>query len=297
MKVFLTGASGYLGSAVVHELTRAGHEVSGLARSTASADALRRLGGRPVEGNLRSPETWKPALSGADAVVHLAADHEGDTAALDRGVVDLVLAAGRTGDRPRSFVYTSGCWILGDTGDAPAAEDRPVNPAAISAWRAPHERLVLEGAREGFATAVIRPGMVYGGKRGLVAPLYGQAEAEGAVSIVGDGANRWSMVHRDDLAMLYRLLIEKPGRGVFHGVEDEPIVVGELARLISEAAGAGGAVRRIPLESARERMGPVADALALDQFLIAPASRELGWSPAHGTFAESVSSAYREFKS
>ncbi len=164
------------------------------------------------------------------------------------------------------------------------------------AWRPAHERLVLGSTTETLATAVIRPGMVYGGKGGLVSSLFASAVNEGVVAYVGDGRNRWSLVHRDDLAVLYRLVLERRAREVFHGVDGVPARTAELARAAAEAAGKGGATRSVPLEEARKQMGPVADALVLDQVVVTRRAGELGWKPARRSFLESARAAYLEWR-
>lgn len=298
MKVFMTGATGFIGSAVTRELAGAGHAVTALLRSPEKTDYLAdELGGRPAYGDITVPASYRSLAREYDALVHLAFQIDGDTVAADRTAVDALLEAARTGERPRIVIYTSGCWVLGETGQDPADENAPIDhPADVVSWRPAHERRVLEAGGDGFATAVIRPGMVYGGHSSLVGSLFESAESRGAAEYVEDGQQHWSLVHRDDLARLYRMVVEEEASGVFHGVDGTPVRVGEAARAASEAAGAEGATREVPLAEARDRLGPVADALALDQRLVAPGSRALGWSPARASFLESVREAYEEWR-
>lgn len=300
MRVFITGGTGYIGSAVVQELLSAGHEVTALTRSPDRVERLERLGVEPLVGRLQEPEAYAFAAAEHDAILHCAFDYAEDGVATDRKVVEaLTAAAGEaaSADGPRAFVYTSGCWILGETGEEPAGEDAPVDrPAEIVAWRPAHERRALEAADDGLATAVVRPGVVYGGSGGLTARLFTSAEEEGAAAYVGTGDNHWSMVHRRDLAGLYRRVAEARAGGVFHGVDGHPLRVADAARAASEAVGAGGAVRGIPLAEAREKLGPVADALALDQRLVTRRAGELGWEPEIRSFLDGAERAYRELK-
>jgi nucleoside-diphosphate-sugar epimerase len=293
MRVFITGGTGYIGSAIVAALLRAHHKVSSLSRSHESDTVLRRLGAEPVRGVLGEVGKIVPFIAQHDVLVHAAIDY-GLLPGADREALDAMLAAARQEGGPRALVYTSGVWVLGHA-PAPTPEDAPVDhPPAASAWRPAHERLVLDAATETLSTAVVRPGMVYGERRGLVSPLFRSATKEGAASFVGDGANHWSLVHRDDLADLYRLVVEKQSRGVFHGVDGASPTVAEIARAASVAAGKG-AIRSVPLEEARKIMGPMADAFALDQFIIAPRSSELGWQPKTPPFVQSAGTAFREW--
>ncbi len=300
MRVFITGGTGYIGSAVVQELLSAGHEVTALTRSPDRVERLERLGVEPLVGRLQEPEAYAPAAAEHDAILHCAFDYADDGVATDRRAVEALTAAAReagSADGPRAFVYTSGCWILGETGEEPAGEDAAVErPAEIVAWRPEHERRALGAAADGLATAVVRPGVVYGGSGGLTARLFTSAEEEGAAAYVGTGENHWAMVHRRDLARLYRLVAEARAGGVFHGVDGHPLRVAAAARAASDAVGAGGAVRGIPLAEAREKLGPVADALALDQRLVTRRAGELGWEPEIRSFLDGAERAYRELK-
>lgn len=293
MRVFVTGGTGYIGSAVVAALLQAEHKVTGLSRSHESDTVLRRLGVEPVRGALGETRKLVPFMAQHDVLVHLAIDDELGPPA-DAEAIDAMLEAVAQAGGPRQVVYTSGVWALGASA-TPAAEDTPADhPAAAAAWRTPHERRVLEAATESLATAVVRPGMVYGGKGGLVSPFFASAAKKGAAEYVGDGANHWALVHRDDLAELYRLLVEKRARGVFHGVDGASPTLLEVARAASVAAGKG-AIRSIPLEEARATMGPVADAFALDQIVVAPRALALGWQPRHPPFVQSAGQAFREW--
>lgn len=294
LRVFVTGGTGYLGAAVVRELTEAGHDVVGLTRLAEKSSYLEALGARPVVGDVRDGEAWRSAAEASDALVHLAAEHSDARVDADRAAVDQLLGAARSG-RPRVLVYTSGIFVLGETGDGPAHEDASTDPAPdYVAWRPPHEERVLAADGPGLATSVIRPGMVYGGKDGMFADFFASARSEGAARFVGDGANRWSPVYRGDVARLYRMVVEGAGRGIFHCAEPAARV-GELAMAASRAAGAGGATQRVRLEDARRSMGEVADALTMDQVMGCRRTREFGWAPEHPPFLESAPAVYEEW--
>lgn len=293
MKIFVTGATGYLGEAVVRQLQHS-HDVIGLTRTEEGAAELEAHGVRPVLGDVRET-AWIEEASAAGALIHLAEDGK-DREEADRAALDGLLEATRASGGPRTLLYTSGCFVLGETGDAPAPESAPLtHPAEVSAFRVRHEQRVLSAAGDELVTAVIRPAMVYGGAGGFVSGFFESAVSRGAAEHVGDGANRWSLVHRDDVARLYHLVLERAARGVFHAVEPGAVQVAEIARVASQAAGFGGTTRAIPLEEARARLGATADALVLDTIMEAPRSQELGWKPRHPTFRQSVEQVYHEW--
>lgn len=295
MRVFVTGGSGYVGSAVVRALAAAEHRVTGLTRLAENASYLESLGARAVVGDLRDAGSYEDAARSADVLVHVAVEESGMRAAVDRLAVDALLACAAAGEA-RQLIYTSGCFVLGETGRTPAHEDAPTDhPIPYSAWRVPHERRVLEADAPRFATAVVRPGMVYGGKDGAFAPFFATAELDGAAEFVGDGANHWSPVHRDDVGRLYAMVAEANARGVFHCAEAAALV-GSLAMAASRAAGAEGATARVRVEEARRRDGPIAEALVVDQVMGCRRSEALGWRPLHPPFLESAASVYREWK-
>ncbi len=226
-------------------------------------------------------------------MIHAAFDYTAAVEA-DRVAVETLLAS--TSGRGAPFVYTSGCWVLGDTAGHLLGEDAPTDrPAEIVAWRVERERQVLDANGKGGPAAVVRPGVVFGRGGGMTARMFATARDRGAAELVGDGSNHWSLIHVDDLAGLYRAIVESGAGGVFHGVDDAPLHVEQVAKAASRAAGSGGAIHSLPLEAAREKLGPVADALCLDQTLCAPASRALGWRPALGSFTEAAPTSWEEW--
>ena len=295
MRVFITGASGYVGSAIVRAFREAEHQVIGLTRLAENASYLEGLGAQAVIGDLRDSGSYEDAARSADVLVHAAAEESGMRATVDRLAIDALLSFAGSGEA-KQLIYTSGCFVLGETGSEPAHEDAPTDdPIPYSAWRVPHEKRVLEAGTGELGTAVIRPGMVYGGKDGAFSRFFSTAERDGAAQFVGDGANRWSPVYRGDVGSLYVLVAEARGQGVYHCAE-EAARVGELAMAASRAAGAGGATVRLRVEQARREDGEFADALTYDQVMGCRRSRELGWKPDHPPFLESAAPVYREWK-
>jgi len=297
MKVFVTGGTGYIGSAVCLRLKKAGHDVQALVRDKAKGAQLQSAGVKLVEGNLSNPAGYAAAAYGIQAFVHCAQDHGPSSVELDRKTIlnARELLHGRVG---ATFIYTSGIWVLGDTAGTSFDESHPTNPAKLVAWRPAHEQLALEMAKEGIRAVVVRPGIVYGGPRGgIPATLFGAALKHGAPQIVGEGANHWPLVHIDDLAELYVRLVERaPAGSIFHATDASTRTLREIAEAASRAAGKEGKVTALPLEKARSTMGPFADALALDQKVSSEKARsELDWRPRHEDFVAEAPQLFAEW--
>jgi nucleoside-diphosphate-sugar epimerase len=292
MDVLLTGATGYIGSAVADALQVAGHQVIGLARSVPAANRLEALGIRSYRGDLAQPESIAQAARDAGGVIHTASTGNADAPEIDRRAVEAILTALEGTQKP--FVYTSGVWVLGNTGDQVADEESPLAPTPLAAWRTAVEEQVLTAAQRGVRSVVIRPAIVYGRGGGLVAMLVRSAREHGAARYIGTGENRWPLVHVDDLANLYRLALERgPAGSLFIAASGPAIRLREIAEAASLAAGVGGRTQAWPIEEARQELGPLADALALDQQVTgAKATRVLGWTPRAPTLWEEMEYSY-----
>jgi nucleoside-diphosphate-sugar epimerase len=286
MPVFVTGGTGLIGKSVVRDLRRRTHVVRALARSAASARALEELGAEPVRGDLRDLDTLRAEAARADAVVHCAFEPSPQAVAVERAALEALLDTVRPG---RAFVYTSGVWVYGSRGDAVVAEDAPLEPLELVAWRPAHEQLVL--AQDGRLRAlVIRPGIVYGDGGGIPGGMVEEGR-RGPVRVVGDGANRWPTVRHDALGELYGLAVDhREAHGVFNAARGAAVPYVEIARAASRAAGGDGTLEFVALDDARRAMGPYADALACDlQVDSTRAARELGWEPHRPILLEELS--------
>jgi nucleoside-diphosphate-sugar epimerase len=288
MHVFLTGATGYLGAAVAGALRRAGHEVSGLARSPDAEAKLRSAGVRPVSGSLHDLPALAGAAGAAEGVIHTANTNAPDAGTADAAAVSAMLSALAGSGKP--FVYTSGVWVYGDTRGAVVDEKTSLKPAPMVAWRPAVEEAVLGSVARGVRAIVIRPGLVYGHGGGIPAMLVRSARDSGAARFVGDGRNHWPVVAVDDLAALYVLALERAQAGTVLVAVTESQPVTDIARAASEGAGAGGRTTSWPLVEACQSLGPLADALAFDQRASGAQARALGWQPRAAGILETLRS-------
>jgi nucleoside-diphosphate-sugar epimerase len=299
MRIFLTGATGYVGSAVLDALLRHRHAVTALVRDPEKAEHLSMRGVQTQMGDLADPSSYSSVVEACDGIIHAALDGGRRGPELDRRALDTLLggairraAHGQT----VTVVYTSGVWVLGNTSGA-AAENAPVNPAPLVAWRPAHEQMVLEAGRgRMIRTAVIRPGIVYGGARGIIADLLKDA-ANGLVRVIGDARNRWACVYDRDLADLYaRIVADGQGSGIFHATDEADERVGEIVDAVAQHAKWPPDVRHIPIEEARAKLGPYADALALNQIVRSPRARALGWNPTLRSIGGNIARLVEEFR-
>jgi nucleoside-diphosphate-sugar epimerase len=296
MRIFLTGASGYIGSAVLDAFVRSGHQVTGLVRNSEKAAEVASRGGTPLSGDLHDPASYRQAAEGHDVFIHAGFDSVRG-AETDRVAIETLVGAARAGDatRPRLLVYTSGIWVLGSTAE-PAAEDAPLNPVANVTFRPGHEQMVLSAAGAGLRTSVIRPGIVFGGSRGIVGDIFRDA-ANGLIRIVGTGENRWPAVYDRDLADLYVKIAQRAdAAGIFHATDETDERVNDIVEAIAARAAKTPDVRRVPLEEAQAKMGPYALALALDQVVRSPRARALGWVPAVRSIAGNAARLFEEWR-
>ncbi|NUP48846.1 MAG: NAD-dependent epimerase/dehydratase family protein [Catenulispora sp.] len=286
MKIFLTGASGYLGGVLAEHFLAAGHSVSALARSDAARDKVTRLGAEAVSGSLTDLDVLRQAAAAADAVVHAAVDFA-DPAM--RQVEEPALAAMLAGLEPgKPFVYTSTGLVYPDTQGAPVDEEVAVElESSAQPYKVLGERQVL--AAEGPAVTVIRAALIYGrGGTALLQGMIAGARERGAAVYIGDGQNAWSSVHVDDLARLYlAALTESRDRLVVNAAGPARTSMRQIAEAVAELTGT--AAVSITVEQARSALGPYADVLLRSSPLDASrAARELGWKPGEADLVEDL---------
>lgn len=274
MRVFLLGATGSIGSAVLQVLVGRGHAVVALARSDTAAAKIEAAGAQAIRGDITSPEAWIGALPPIEAAIHMACDFASPMAEADRVLLDRLLPALASQPGRVRFIYTGGCWLYGATGDVVASEDSPFDPLPAFAWMVPHlHRVLADAAIHGN---VIHPAMVHDGHAGGVFRRFAaDAEAGRPIRVVGSDAVRWPLVHRDDLAQLYALVLEgaPPGES-YLGVADEGVPVGQIAR------GFPGKTGIVSADEIARELGEWARGYGCDQCLSgAKARRTLDWTP------------------
>jgi nucleoside-diphosphate-sugar epimerase len=235
-RIFLIGASGYIGSHLARAFVARGLEVAGLSRSAAGDAAVEAAGATPVRGSMADIEVLRTAARRSDAVVHAARYAPEEAAALD-ALVDALSGT------DKALVLTSGASVIAEETGGRASpnrypEDAPLNPPRMAAVRVSSEQIVLNAPARGVRGAVIRPPIVYGdGANGKVSLLAGCAARTGVVRHVGPGENQWGVVHIDDLCEVFRRAIERTaGAAVYHPVAGE-VSMGDLARAVGRAIG------------------------------------------------------------
>ena len=283
MKIFVTGATGFVGSAVVSELLSAGHQVLGLARSDESAQKLAAMGAQVQRGSLDDLESLSAGAAASDGVIHTAFKHDfSDFAAcceLDRRAIEALGEALEGSERP--IVVTSGLLALAPgriaTEDESAAAQEKMMPRQS-------EAAALALAARGVCASTVRlPPSVHGDKdlHGFVPTLIGIARDKGVAAYIGDGNNRWPAVHYLDAARLFRLALERGETGAaYHGVGDQGVPMREIAAIIGRHLDVP-VVSKTP-EEASAHFGWMAMVVGLDAPASSAITREkLGWNPTH----------------
>ena len=284
MQVVLTGATGFIGSHVLADLHKHGHEVTALVRDDAQADAVAARGATPVVADLYDRPTVARLLSNADGAIHTASPGDATSANLDSAVADAVTGAFAGTGKP--YLQVSGLWIYG--ANPSITEASPLNAPALVSWKEPIERRVL-GAGD-MRGVVIVSSVAYGdGGGGIPGLLLGSPRDDaGHLIMLGTGQQHWSTVHVADLADFFRRVLEdESARGRYvigNGVNP---TVAELTQAAAAAAGAPGAVPGSG-DEARARLGDYfAEVLLLDQGTDAARARaELGWYPSHPSLSD-----------
>jgi nucleoside-diphosphate-sugar epimerase len=278
-RVFITSATGYIGEAVANEFKQKGDEIVSLARSDESAARLEKRGIKVLRGDIKQPKSFLSAVKDADIVIHTASTGDGDFAKVDQLATEEILSALEKSDK--TFVYTSGIWLLGNTGAEPADESAPLKPIKMVEFRAELEKKVLTFQNRGVKTIIMRPAVVYdASENGVIGGFVKAAKEDGFAKYIGSGQNRLSVIHRDDVAQAYHIAVSKSAGGtIYHISTDEQITYRELAELAAEAAGVAGNVQSWAVEEASKAFGPFIDGFLLDQHIISTNTKKLGWQP------------------
>ena len=277
MRVFVTGATGFIGSRIVPELISAGHQVLGLARSDAGAAALTAAGAEAQRGDLEDLESLRSGAAASDAVLHVAFRHDwtrfAESCELDKRAIEAIGSVLQGTSRP--FIVTSGVGVA--EGRAATEDDPPLSSPALPRVS---EVTALALMERGVQASVIRLPQVHDTvKQGLITPLIAIARAKGVSAYVGDGQNRWPAAHVTDVARLYRLALEKFTAGArYHAVAEEGVPLKEIAAAIGH--GLNVPVVSISPEQAQDHFGFLGFFAGRDAHVSSVQTRaKLGWNP------------------
>ncbi|MCH8093583.1 MAG: NAD-dependent epimerase/dehydratase family protein [Chloroflexi bacterium] len=291
MKVFVTGATGYVGTAIVKNLTGAGHTVLGMARSDESAAKLQEQGLEVHRGELADPESMAEGAKRADAVIHTAFPQMGPDVNFEEllGMMTAAVAAmvDSLKGTDKTFILTSGAGGYGDTGTTPVDESMPI----VAPTHAPNEQKVMGATEEGVRTIVIRPTIVYGyGASNPIMAWFNASRQMGGGVYIGEGDAVMSSLYIDDLAELYRLALEKSDPGEAYNAADGSVLETKVvAEAISHAAGLGGKTVSIPLDEV-EKVGFIGRLIGTSKVVsIEKAKRVLSWNPSGPSLMDELS--------
>jgi len=291
MRVFVTGASGWVGSAVVEELVSAGHEVTGMVRSEPAAETLQEAGVTALRGDLDDLDSLRRGAKAAEAVVHLANKHDwADPAAMNRAERTAVQTLGESlVGSGRPLLVASA--VAGVVPAGSATEHDASSAVGLDSMRGGSENLALSFTEQDVRALVVRlaPSVHgHGDNRGFVAGLVRVARARGVSAFVGDGTNRWSAVHRSDAARLIRLGLEKAPAGTrLHAVAEEAIETRTIAEAIASKYDLP--TEMVPAENALEHFGSVGRFFTSNIRATSRLTQELvGWSPTGPTLLEDI---------
>ncbi|MCH8942954.1 MAG: NAD-dependent epimerase/dehydratase family protein [Bacteroidetes bacterium] len=296
MKIFVTGATGYIGFNVAKKFRQNGFKVYGLTRSTDKAEKLYKNEIIPVIGNMSDPGSFLTAAKECDVIIHAAVDYGEKSVEFDKNVVNSITDIKSNGSGKKTFIYTSGCWVYGNT-DGIADENAILKPAKKVEWRHEVEEIVINS--ENVNGVVIRPGCVYGKEGSLTNIWFNEAVNENKLNVIGDGNNHWAMIHVDDLAEFYfKVFLSKCAKEYFNSVDDSHSTINEMVKAIAETTNYNGEINYCSVEEAENIMGLLAEPLAFDQQLNNSKAKDiLNWQPKFNGFVNDVETYFNSWKS
>jgi nucleoside-diphosphate-sugar epimerase len=277
MRVFVTGATGFIGSRIVPELISAGHQVLGLARTDEGARSLAAAGAHVHRGDLEDPESLRSGATASDAVLHVAFRHDwtrfAESCELDKRAIETIGDVLRGSSRP--FIVSSGVGVA--QGRAATEDDPPLSSPSLPRVSEVTAAALME--RGVYASVMRLPQVHDTEKQGLITPLIAIGRAKGVSAYIGDGHNRWPAAHVTDVARLYRLALDKFTAGArYHAVAEEGVPLKDIAAAIGR--GLNVPVISIPPEQAQEHFGFLGFFVGRDAHTSSAQTRaKLGWSP------------------
>jgi nucleoside-diphosphate-sugar epimerase len=284
MHIFLTGGTGSIGGPVLRRSLAAGHTVTALVRSDTAAKQVAQAGVTPLHGDLSAPEAWMPKAAAADVFIHLASSFDGEMAVSEPLLVDSLLHHAQTRAQPLHFVYTGGCWMFGQTGNAVATESSPMNPIQDFDWATQAINRLQD--QPSLNLVLIHPAMVYDETGGVFDRMITALRAGRPAPIWGSEHTRWPLVHANDAAAAYVLLAENPdASGTYMLVSEQGVTVGEIAGVLAAQAGVKTPPAVLPRKWALMRHGSMAEGPMLDQQMAQTRLTELGWVPEFPDFS------------
>jgi nucleoside-diphosphate-sugar epimerase len=306
MKLFIAGATGVLGRRLVKQLVARGHQVVGLVRRPENEPLLRSLGAEPRPADLFDADSLARVAAGCEVVIHAAtaiptaAKYDpADWAMNDRirreGTRALAEAAGHVG--ARAFLFQSIIWVARPPDHSPFDEDSPVNPGPQYQSSVDGENITREAAAQhGFAASILRCGAFYSADAAHVRQFADLLRAR-KLPIIGDGSNRWSMIHADDAASAFVTAAESPRNGLWHAVDDEPVAVATFLREFARLIGAPPP-RRVPVWLARLLAGQMTTEYMTANNMTSNAcfKRDFGWQPRYPAYREGLTEVAEQIR-
>lgn len=286
MRVLVLGATGSIGTAVSAELNAHNHKVIALVRSEENKSKLEARGYETISGDLRQPEKWSNIVHSVDAIVQVATTFTDDMGMVDRVVIEALQKQASSCSRPLRFVYTGGCWLYGATNDTIATEETPFNPITPFAWAIDNAQLLL--ASSAFNTVIVHPAMVYHSEGGVFSRFIEQASTQHPIEVWGNQHVRWPLIHRDDLAVAYRLLLERGDlRGNYNASSEVGVRVGKITTEIAKQFNNSLPLIEIAKNEIVARYGAWAEGPTLDQQMSADKLKtDTNWAPRWLSFAD-----------
>ena len=279
MKVFVTGGTGAVGFPVVCNLHKHGYSVRALSRSAKSETKLKEVGVSVIAGDLENHQDWLPVLDDCEAIVHMALGFTPEDDKIEQNFLSSLMAS-RSGKTPLIFVQTGGCWMYGNTGNRLANEGDPFDSSGAWSWWMKNTEMLLSS--DHLDTRIVHPAMVWS-RSGSCFGMMDDIKKGNPVRVHENADHRWTLVNDEDLADLYRLVLEKgKKREHYNGAGEEGVCIGQLARKLCKAHEHHSWLDVVAIADTIREQGAWAEGYGLDQQMSsAKARQELGWKPQH----------------